>query len=98
MGASRPEYEYEIPRKDAQELLDMFVQNDLTKTRYKITYAGKLWEVDEFSGENKGLVIAEIELDREDEEFELPDWVRLEVTGDKKYYNSRLTENPYSNW
>ncbi|HSI89847.1 MAG TPA: CYTH domain-containing protein [Adhaeribacter sp.] len=98
VGATRPEYEYQIPNKDAHELLDQFTQNDLTKTRYKIKHAGKTWEIDEFSGENKGLIIAEIELNREDETFELPDWVSQEVTGEKKYYNSRLTENPYNTW
>lgn len=98
IGATRAEYEYEIPKKEAQELLDQFAETDLTKTRYNINYAGKVWEVDEFSGENKGLIVAEIELKSEDEEFELPDWIGPEVTGEKKYYNSRLALNPYNTW
>lgn len=98
IGASRSEYEYEIPLIEAEELLDNFSESELEKLRYKITYSGKIWEVDEFLGDNLGLFVAEIELTAEDEEFELPTWVAEEVTHEKKYYNSILTKNPFKNW
>ena len=97
-GATRLEYEYEIPRKDAEELLNSFCIAELEKNRYKIIYKNKLWEVDEFLGGNKGLIIAEIELKKEDEFFEIPEWVANEVTGDERYYNANLVQNPYQNW
>ena len=97
-GASRPEYEYQIPVKDAEELLDSFTISCISKVRYEIPVAGKLWEVDEFSGENAGLILAEIELTQEDEDFTLPEWVDQEVTADRRFYNSQLIENPYKNW
>ena len=97
-GATRPEFEYQIPQTDARELLDHFAEAGLTKTRYKIMYQGKLWEVDEFAGENDGLVVAEIELTSEAETFALPEWVAEEVTGQEKYYNSQLSVNPYKSW
>jgi adenylate cyclase len=98
VGATRPEYEYEIPVQHAQELLDNFTVSELSKIRYKINFKGKIWEVDEFLGTNVGLLIAEIELKSEDETYELPDWVGEEVTGDDKYYNSSLTVNPFQKW
>ncbi len=98
VGATRPEYEYEIPVQEAKELLDRFSVAELSKTRYTITFAGKVWEVDEFHGDNSGLIIAEIELTSEDESFELPGWVGREVTGEEKYYNSNLTMYPYGKW
>ncbi|MEO6838262.1 MAG: CYTH domain-containing protein [Ginsengibacter sp.] len=98
VGATRQEYEYEIPINEAMELLDNFSISELSKTRYKITFENKLWEVDEFLGDNEGLVIAEIELESEDENFDIPSWVGKEVTGDEKYYNSNLTILPYKNW
>ena len=98
VGASRLEFEYEIPLEEATELLDNFSENELEKTRHEITYAGKLWEVDVFSGDNDGLIVAEIELESEDEQFELPDWVAEEVTHEKKYYNSNLTKHPFKDW
>jgi len=97
-GATRLEYEYPIPQADAQELLDNFSEAGLIKTRYKIMHEGKLWEVDEFAGENEGLVVAEIELASEDETFQLPEWVAEEVTSQKKYYNSQLSVNPFKTW
>lgn len=97
-GATRLEYEYEIPLFEAVELLDNFAENELAKTRYEITYAGKLWQVDVFSGENEGLIVAEIELTSEDEPFELPEWIAEEVTHEEKYYNSNLTRYPFKNW
>jgi CYTH domain-containing protein len=98
VGATRPEYEYEIPLQDAKELLDNFSISELQKIRYKIKYNNKIWEVDEFLGDNLGLVIAEIELASEEEQFDIPEWIDKEVTGDEKYYNSNLTVEPYKNW
>ncbi len=98
VGATRPEYEYEIPLQDAKELLDNFSISELQKIRYKIFYNNKIWEVDEFLGDNLGLIIAEIELTGEEEQFDIPDWIDKEVTGEEKYYNSNLTVEPYKNW
>ncbi len=98
VGASRAEFEYEIPREEAKELLDQFSVSELSKIRYKILFENKLWEVDEFLGENEGLMVAEIELESEDETFSIPDWIGEEVTGEKKYYNSNLTQLPFKNW
>lgn len=97
-GATRAEYEYEIPVGEAQELLDHFCTSELAKIRYRIELAGKTWEVDEFLGKNEGLIVAEIELESEDERFDLPDWVGEEVTGDARYYNANLTRSPYQTW
>jgi len=98
IGASRPEYEYEIPFNEAGELLDKFSQAELSKIRYKITVDDNVWEIDEFLGDNEGLIVAEIELEDEKECFSIPSWVDEEVTGQEKYYNSKLTTNPYKNW
>lgn len=97
-GATRLEYEYEIPLSEAKELLDNFAVSELSKIRYKITHENKLWEVDEFLGTNTGLFVAEIELQSEDETFALPAWVTKEVTGEEKYYNSNLTTHPFTKW
>ena len=98
-GASRGEWEYEIPVPDATELLDgLCEQPQVEKIRHRIEHAGHTWEVDEFLGLNAGLVVAEIELGAEDEAFEKPDWIGAEVTGDKRYYNSSLIRMPYSQW
>lgn len=97
-GATRKEFEYEIPKSDANELLMNFSVSGLTKTRYKMRYKGKTWEVDEFLGDNTGLIMAEIELKRENEEIEIPEWIDKEVTAEEKYYNSNLSVNPYKNW
>lgn len=98
IGATRMEYEYEIPVAEATELLDNFSLSELSKTRYEIPFSGKLWEVDVFLGDNEGLIVAEIELDSEDEIFALPDWVSREVTEEEKYYNSNLTVTPFKDW
>lgn len=71
---------------------------ELSKIRYKISFRGHLWEVDEFLGDNAGLIVAEIELENESDPFELPGWVAGEVTGEEKYYNSNLTVRPYKAW
>lgn len=98
VGASRLEYEYEIPLGEGLELLDNFAEAELEKIRYEIHHQDKLWEVDVFLGDNNGLIVAEIELDSEDEKFELPEWVAEEVTQEKKYYNSNLTKHPFKLW
>jgi len=99
VGASRAEYEYAIPRDDADAMLDQLCRRPIIeKVRYKISHGGLIWEVDEFEGENAGLVIAEVELSSEDQAVELPDWAGQEVTGDPRYYNANLISNPYSNW
>ncbi|HCS21708.1 MAG TPA: adenylate cyclase [Bacteroidetes bacterium] len=95
-GASRSEFEYEIPIKDAEELLTQFAETELSKTRYTIEFGGKIWEVDEFSGDNIGLITAEIELQSEVETFPIPDWIKEDVTGQEKYYNSNLTLRPFN--
>lgn len=98
VGATRLEYEYEIPLKEAEELLDNFSENELEKIRHEIVHANKLWEVDVFLGDNRGLIVAEIELLSEDEPFEIPEWITEEVTHEKKYYNSNLTKHPFKDW
>ncbi len=97
-GATRPEFEYSIPVSEATELLDLFATTELAKTRYLLPYAGKTWEVDVFAGANAGLIVAEIELDSEDETFALPEWVAGEVTHDARYYNANLARQPYTSW
>ena len=96
--ASRPEFEYEIPSKDAAELLNNFCTSQITKIRHKVYHGGKLWEVDEFLGDNEGLIIAEIELSNEEEQFNPPEWLAQEVTSETKYYNSNLSLFPYKKW
>ncbi len=98
IGASRMEFEYEIPLPDADELLEICEKPLIEKTRYKIQEGGFVWEVDVFFRENQGLIVAEVELESEDQEFPKPDWVREEVTGDPRYFNSNLIKNPYIKW
>jgi adenylate cyclase len=97
-GATRAEWEYPIPLPDANELLALCEQPLVEKYRRKIEFAGKVWEVDEFIGANQGLVLAEIELSAEDQQFDKPQWIGADVTGDARYYNSNLVRNPYSAW
>ncbi|TWI96682.1 CYTH domain-containing protein [Mucilaginibacter frigoritolerans] len=97
-GITRKEYEYKIPVEEGVELLDAFAESEVEKIRYKITFEGKLWEVDEFHGDNTGLLMAEIELQHEDEAFIKPDWITIEVSNDGRYYNSNLSKNPFKNW
>ncbi|MDR0348268.1 MAG: CYTH domain-containing protein [Tannerella sp.] len=97
-GWSRYEFEQPVPLADAEELLKLCLPGIIEKVRYRI-HAGKhTWEVDVFHGENEGLVVAEIELESEDEVFELPEWAGREVTGDPKYYNAMLSKHPFSRW
>ena len=98
LGLSRDEFEYEIPLEDAKALQNLFNNEIIYKTRYNIIYKGKKWEVDQFHKQNKGLWIAEIELESEEESFDVPEWVLEEVTGDEKYYNSNLSKHPYNSW
>lgn len=98
-GLSRLEYEYPIPLSDAEEMLEKLCDRPLIeKVRYEIPQGHHVWEVDEFLGDNRGLILAEIELSSETETFELPDWIEKEVTGDRRYYNSNLTKKPFSTW
>ncbi len=97
-GKTRSEFEYQIPVEEAKEILDTLCARPLIeKKRYKIVQNNLIWEVDEFLGENQGLIIAEVELESEDQEIILPDWIDREVT-DPKYYNANLVKHPYSTW
>lgn len=98
VGITRDEFEYEIPLNDAKQLLKMCVGNTIQKTRFMEKIGGKLWEVDVFEGVNKGLVVAEIELENEDEEFIKPIWLLDEVSTDMRYSNNNLSKLPYSEW
>lgn len=97
-GASRYEWEIEIPVIEAEELLKICEPGIIDKTRFEVKYGIHTFEVDEFYGENSGLIVAEIELKSEDEAFTKPDWVGEEVTGDSKYYNSMLVKSPFTKW
>ena len=91
-GISRSEFEYEIPLKDSEELIAQFAEKVIDKDRYEITFKGKLWEVDIFHGKLEGLILAEIELESEDEVFSTPEWIAKEVSHDVEYFNARLVE------
>ncbi len=97
-GASRYEWEKEIPTNEVDELLKICEPGVIDKTRYLVKVGNHSFEVDEFYGDNKGLVLAEVELASETEKFEKPDWIGEEVTGDTKYYNSMLMKNPFTKW
>ncbi len=97
-GASRYEWEKEIPVAEVEELLKICEPGVIDKTRYEVNNGMFNFEVDEFYGENMGLTVAEIELTSEDDSFEKPDWLGEEVTGDVRYYNSMLKKHPYSKW
>ncbi len=99
VGASRGEWEYPIPLADAEHMLAHLCETPLIeKYRTRVVFAGMTWEVDEFLGANAGLVVAEIELESEQQAFERPDWVGQEVTDQRRYYNSCLIKQPYSQW
>ena len=98
VGATRLEFEYEIPRTDAEQLLDICEKSLIEKMRFNVEEGGFVWEIDEFFGENKGLIVAEVELESEDQDFPRPDWVLEEVTGDPRYFNSNLIKKPYKMW
>ena len=97
-GFTRYEWEKEIPLTDADELIRLCENSLVEKTRYIIKHGDHLFEVDEFLGENAGLIIAEVELKSEDEHFEKPSWLGKEVTSESKYYNSSLSRKPFKNW
>jgi len=97
-GATRAEFEYPIPVADARQLLPLCEPALIEKHRYVLQHRGFTWEVDEFLGQNQGLVVAEIELASADQAFERPDWVGVEVTEDARYYNSNLSRHPFRNW
>lgn len=97
-GISRVEYEYSIPFQEAKALLDLCLPSVIDKTRYKIPYAGHLWEVDEFHGANQGLVIAEVELTDDSIHPDLPPWVGDDVSAENRYFNACLAVFPYSQW
>lgn len=99
INSSRLEYEYEIPYQDACEMLEKLTVSPIVeKRRHKIPFESFIWEVDEFIGENDGLIFAEIELEDPDQAFSLPPWIGREVTGDPRYYNSNISRNPYCRW
>jgi len=98
-GVTRTEFEYEIPLSDATELLTRFCEGTLIeKVRYRVEYAGLVWEIDEFTGANAGLIVAEVELEHEGQAFEKPEWIGAEVTHDRRYLNSSLARQPYRQW
>ena len=95
---TRNEWEYEIPVLEAEEMLGLCKEGIIDKTRYLVKVGNHMFEVDEFYGENEGLLIAEVELESEDEKFEIPEWLGEEVTGNVRYYNSFLSIHPYKKW
>lgn len=97
-GISRSEFEYRIPREDAEEMMKLGISSFIEKIRYDVEFNNQLFTVDVFEGKNKGLVIAEIELESEDQEVILPDWITEDVSEDINYYNSNLAENPFTEW
>ncbi len=98
-GIARAEYEYAIPVDHAQELLQTLCEPPLIqKTRYRVEWGGLVWEIDEFAGENRGLIVAEVELTDEKQAIALPDWIGVEVSDDSRYYNANLAKHPYCRW
>ena len=98
-GIARAEYEYAIPFQDAIEMLDTLCDHPLIeKMRYRIAIGDLLWEVDEFAGENQGLIMAEVELSDPEQTIQLPNWIGKEVSHDSRYYNSNLAKYPYTQW
>ncbi len=97
-GITRSEFEYKIPKVEAEDILLTLCDNIISKTRYIVQYNDDFWEVDVFHGDNDGLVTAELELEYETQEIVLPPWIEMEVSDDPKYYNSSLAELPYKDW
>lgn len=98
-GMTRDEFEYEIPVDQAKELLDkLCLKPIIEKYRYKVEVDNLIWEVDQFMGDNEGLIIAEVEVPSEDYRFDIPEWIDKEVTGIERYYNSYISQHPYKNW
>ncbi|MGD9489037.1 MAG: CYTH domain-containing protein [Calditrichaceae bacterium] len=99
IGLTRGEFEYEIPKTDAEEILRTLCKDSiLEKTRYSVEHDGMEWSIDEFEGNNQGLIMAEIELHDENQFIKFPRWIGEEVSTDIRYYNSNLVHNPYKNW
>lgn len=99
LGVTRHEYQYPIPLAEANEMLDMLCEKPLVeKVRYRVQHAGHEWEIDVFGGVNAGLVVAEVELQSEQEPLSLPDWIGVEVSADPRYYNVNLVKHPYTAW
>lgn len=99
VGATRSEYEYEIPAADADEMLNALCEKPIIeKNRYKIPLGGITWEVDEFLGVNEGLIVAEVELQSEDQSLPKPAWIGEDVTDDPRYFNANLIARPFSTW
>jgi adenylate cyclase len=99
VGVSRSEFEYSIPAEDANALLNDLCEKPLIeKNRYKVKHGGLTWEIDEFFGENQGLIVAEVELTDEHQAIDRPSWVGAEVSGDPRYFNSNLIKTPYTRW
>lgn len=99
LGIQRSEYEYPIPLADAEEILDTLCEKPLLeKTRHFVHFGAHLWEIDEFAGDNRGLIVAEIELSHPDEPFVRPGWLGEDVSHDIRYYNSQLARHPYTTW
>ena len=99
IGAQRQEFEYEIPLADAHRMLDtLSIDSVIEKVRHYVSVGRHVWEIDEFEGDNAGLVVAEIELGHTDEEFDKPDWIGEEVTHDERYYNTCLARHPFKDW
>lgn len=99
IGVTRMEFEYEIPYNDCVEMLDNLAEKPIIeKTRYKIKADNLVWEIDEFFGVNEGLIVAEVELQSEEQKFEKPEWIGEEISGDPRYFNSNLVNNPYTTW
>ena len=99
VGATRAEYEYEIPFGEGKEMLETLAEKPLIeKTRYKIQVGNLTWEIDEFLGENTGLIVAEVELKSEDQILDKPVWVGDEVTNDPRYFNANLVKKPFTRW
>ena len=99
LDVTRKEYEYEVPLAEANEILDTLCEGPLIeKTRYHVHHGAHVWEIDEFIGDNQGLLVAEIELGDADENFERPDWLGEEVSDDHRYYNVCLVTHPYKDW
>ncbi len=95
---TRKEFEYEIPLNEAKDLIQLCEKPLIEKTRHLIRKENLTWEIDEFEGENKGLILAEVELQSENQNLSLPSWIGEEVSHDPKYYNSSLISNPFQNW
>ncbi len=97
-GVSRSEFEYEIPLEDAQAMRELCVGLSVEKTRHYIIHDGLTWEIDEFSGANQGLIVAEVELESADQDFVKPSWLGAEVSDQQKYYNAALAKRPFAQW